>query len=211
MLKNSIIDTIEKLFRYFIPGFIFIILFGLSCPVTFGKVLGFIDKFKFLSYLFIPILLPCIGMVIYGLHRVWMWGLLDWVLYLFNLNAVSNFYNNEKGKNKKSEKIWQYSSSLAEFFKTRHSQPEESKNLSDYLFYRWSIHHYVLILIELFPVFFFIKESGSKFDNYCWLNFWIPWSALFCLIWVGTLIMFATEKYLYFPKEESSRKRRITA
>lgn len=63
MDKDHIIDTIEKLFRYFIPGFIFIFMFKLAFPSKPQFILENIGQVEFYIYV------PCIGMVIYGLHR----------------------------------------------------------------------------------------------------------------------------------------------
>ena len=86
MTKNYVIDTIEKIFRYFIPGVIFFILFNLSFPSTTKFLLENINSVE----LYI-VFVPSIGMVIYGLHRVLLSSMLEPILYLVNSTAVSNF------------------------------------------------------------------------------------------------------------------------
>ena len=90
MDKDHIIDTIEKLFRYFIPGFIFIFMFKLAFPSKPQFILENIGQVEFYIYV------PCIGMVIYGLHRVLVSGILEPVLYKMNMTAISNFAGNNR-------------------------------------------------------------------------------------------------------------------
>lgn len=151
---GNIIDTIEKIFRYFIPGFIFIFLFKLSFPSKPQFILDNVGQVEFYIYV------PCIGMVIYGLHRVILSSTIEPLLYLVNATAVSNF----SVQKKLFRKLWEYPVALAKFFKVRHKKVDD--NLSGYLFYRWSLQHYSLILSELLFFAYFIHEPDSLVERY---------------------------------------------
>lgn len=153
MVKNTVIDTIEKVFRYFIPGFIFIFLFKLSYPSSEKYILPNISSLEFFIYV------PCFGMVIYGIHRLLMSSFVEIYLYLIDLTAVSNF---SKSKNI-FHKLIEYPGALSQFFQVRHKA--ENQNLSGYLFYRWSIQHYCLILSELLYFFYFIHAPDSFIET----------------------------------------------
>ncbi len=152
--------------------------------VTCGGIKQNIDQIEF--YIFVP----CIGMVIYGLHRVFLSSTLELVLYMCNYTAVSNYASQHR-------KLTEYPSALAKFFSTRHKS--DHSNLSGYLMYRWSIQHYVLILSELLFVFYLIHEPNSFMDIYksyilfATVSIFIP--SLFF-----TIIMYRTEKELFSSK-----------
>lgn len=182
MNREYLINAIEKVFRYFIPGFIFIFLFKLSFPSNKDPyILKNIGPVEFYIYV------PCLGMVIYGIHRVFMSSLVEILLYKWNLTAVSNFASD-------SRKIKEYPSALADFFKARHKK--ENQNLSSYLFYRWSIQHYCLILSELVFLFWFYHETESIMETYKWPVFFFL-LIIFILSSLFTLIMYITEKKMF--------------
>lgn len=184
MVKSHVIDTIEKIFRYFIPGFIFIFLFKLSFPSNPEFLLKNVNPLEFYIYV------PCIGMVIYGLHRVILSSILEPILYLANSTAVSNF-SRETNIFKKLRK---YPTALAKFFEIRHKRAND--NLSGYLFYRWSIQHYSLILSELLLVFCFIHERDSLIESYKGTVLIFATAVLFFSL-LFTVIMYRSEKELY--------------
>lgn len=191
MTKNHVIDTIEKIFRYFIPGFIFIFLFKLSFPSNPQFILKNIGQVEFYIYV------PCIGMVIYGLHRLILFSILEPILYLLNLTAASN-YSSEKNVFKK---LWEHPTARAEFLKIRHKKTNE--NLSRYLFYRWSIQHYSLIFSELLIAAYFIHEKGSLIECYKGPVIVIALAILFLSL-LSTITMYRTEKELYKKKKGST-------
>lgn len=61
---SKIIDSIEKLLRYIIPGFIFTLFFKIAYPSNPITILNNIDKTEFYIYM------PLVGIVIYGFHRI---------------------------------------------------------------------------------------------------------------------------------------------
>lgn len=114
-------------------------------------------------------------------------GILEPVLYKMNMTAVSNF----AGKNREFKK---YPVALASFLNTRHKKLYD--NLSGYLFYRWSIRHYSLILSELLFLFRFIHEPNSFMDIHKCTILLIA-LIIFIFAFLLTLIMYLTEKVLY--------------
>ena len=184
MIKSHVIDTIEKIFRYFIPGFIFIFLFKLSFPSNPQFILKNIGQVEFYIYV------PCIGMVIYGLHRVLLFSILEPILYVANSTAVSNFSNEPNIL----RKLWEYPTALAKFLKIRHKIANES--LSGYLFYRWSIQHYSLILSELLFVSYFLHEPDSFIQCHKGSILVIA-LVIFVLSLFPTIVMYRAEKELF--------------
>jgi len=184
MFKESVVDTIEKVFRYFIPGFIFIFLFKLAFPSKPHFILDNIGKVEF--YIFIP----CLGMIIYGLHRVFLSAIIEPFLYKLNKTAISNFAGPKR-------MFKEYPSALAKFLEIRHKAEEK---LSSYLFYRWSIQHYSLILCELTLIFLFIHEQKSIFEIHrCWIGIFLIITIISSSLL--TYIMYGVEKNLFGQKE----------
>ena len=184
-MTNHVINTIEKFFRYFIPGFVFIFLFKLSFPSKPQFILQNIGQVEFYIYVL------CIGMVIYGLHRVIILSsILEFILYFAKLTAVSNFAE----KTKKGEMFLEYPAALAKFYEVRHKK--ENDNLSGYLFYIWSMNHYLLILSELLFVARFIHEPDSLIECYKGSVLIIASVILFFSLFF-TIIMYLTEQKLY--------------
>ena len=185
---SQVINTIEKIFRYFIPGFIFVFLFKLSFPSNPQFILQNIGQVEFYIYV------PCIGMVIYGLHRILLSSTLELLLYLMNSTAVSNFSSEAN----LFKKLWEYPNALATFLKIRHKKADD--NLSGYLFYRWSIQYYSLILSELMFASYFIHERLSLIERYKGSVIIIASIILFFSL-LFTVIMFRTVNDLFIKDE----------
>lgn len=185
MLKE-VIDTIEKIFRYFIPGFLFMLLFRLAFPSN--KTNFFFDNIYSIGFY---IFIPCLGMVIYGLHRVVWSAIVEIILYKLNKTAVSNFASPKR-------KLREYPLAFSKFLKIRH---EAEENLSSYLFYRWSIQHYTLILCELVFIFLIFHEQKSIFAIHQRL-IGIFTIIIFTISFYFTCIMYAVEKNLFNKKEK---------
>ncbi len=144
MKTESIITSIEKAFRYLVPGFLFVFLFKAAFPSKPEFILPNVGPVEF------AILIPCVGMMVYGVHRVLFWTVLD---YLFAKAGI--FVCSTRGR--------RYSDTLADFISWRRNA---SKNLLEYLHYRWSILHYTLILSEFLVVFSFLHEKTSVLHRY---------------------------------------------
>ena len=50
-MKSSLFDSVGKIFRYFIPGVIFWVLFGLSYPDAFKTLLDKIEGIEVFGYI----------------------------------------------------------------------------------------------------------------------------------------------------------------
>ena len=72
---NKSIDTIEKVFRYLVPGFVFIALYKLYYPEMSIPFLSKNYTFDFYIYL------PCLGILIYAIHRLFF-ELVDLLIYI---------------------------------------------------------------------------------------------------------------------------------
>jgi hypothetical protein len=144
MKTEPVIASIEKAFRYLVPGFLFVFLLKAAYPSKPALILQNIVSVEF------AILIPCLGMMVYGVHRVIWWTIFD---YIFAKCGV--FVCSKKGK--------RYSEILADFISWRRAAPQ---GLLDYLHYRWSILHYTLILSELVICFSILNEEASVFHRH---------------------------------------------
>lgn len=135
-MKSEFIDSIEKAFRYVVPGFVFVLLWKVAFPKDLHPWLGSPDKGDF--YL----LVACLGMVLYGLHRVIMSGVVELILYKFGQTAVCVFAS-------ESRPITEFPAAIAKFMKERQLLDEDNRRLSSHLWYRWAIQHYCLMFCEM--------------------------------------------------------------
>jgi hypothetical protein len=117
-------------------------------------------------------------------------SILEPILYLSNSTAVSNFAK----ETKIYKKLWEYPTALAKFFEVRHKKIDN--NLSGYLFYRWSIQHYSLILSELLFASYLIHEPDSLIEYYKGSVLIIAFVILFFSL-LFTVTMYRTEKEIY--------------
>lgn len=87
---TKIVDSVEKLLRYIIPGFIFTLFFKIAYPSNPMTILDNIGKIEFYIYL------PFIGIVIYGFHRI-VFEYLDLIFYkIKNTNRYEVIKKNHK-------------------------------------------------------------------------------------------------------------------
>ena len=137
---KMILRQIPKVFRYLIPGFVFVVLYTISYADPCGKSLkqllsnsGVAEGYMYLVYLLL------VGMVIYGIHRALFWLVDDFIFSRYGTNC------------------W-------EFFKERYSNTEIA-DIVDYMEYRWSILHSCLITAELIVVFSLIAKQSALYMN----------------------------------------------
>ena len=84
---GDIIDSIEKILRYLIPGGAFCILFALSYPNYFDKAILTISKSELLVFLVIF----TVGISIYVVHSLIIKFTLEPLAYLLKLSPVNVF------------------------------------------------------------------------------------------------------------------------
>lgn len=152
---KAITDSVERIFRYLVPGFTFSIFFALSYPEHFESVLSILKSFESQLLLFIMIL--GIGMSIYSLESLIIRITLKPLVYLFNISPVNVFSGNRR--------LSDYSKAHAEHIL---SQIKWTDYPRDYYHYLWSLIHYSLIASSLIIYF---SWQHSK-------NSWVECSAL---------------------------------
>ena len=134
----KIIDSIEKIFRYFLTGIAFSFIYHLSISSSLN--IPIFNSFDNIIYLYIL----AVGMTIYSIHRVIYWFFFDFILFLFGWSPLSNFREDKLHW----KKVYRYySEALGEFHKKM--AKDKNTNVTNYLFYRLSIIHYGLILSEI--------------------------------------------------------------
>ncbi len=178
---ETVLDSIEKVFRYFVPGFTFIVLLRLAHPSQMYLMKPWTGELELLA------MVLSLGMINYALHRILLWSAVEPLLYLFGGTAVCKFKPVRNSFPK-------YPYALAAFFKARHGS--ENEKLSEYLFYRWSVHHYVLILAELLLVLTFTCDKNS------FLCLHRTGALVFGFVVLGLglanlVVMYVVEKYLF--------------
>jgi len=139
MKIETIITSVEQVFRYVVPGVIFVFLLKVAYPSNPHFILEKLGAVEF------AVLIPCLGMMVYGVHRVFFWAVVD---YLFD--RLGWFVCSANGQD--------YSATLSHFISWRQSA---RKDLLNYLHYRWAILHYTFILAELLILFSFSNEETS--------------------------------------------------
>ncbi len=172
---ESLASAVEKIFRYFVPGFLFVILFRLAFPSK--TILSMMGKVEFAAFL------PCLGMVIYGLHRLIYWVLIDYLIFKFNGSATSL-------ENKS------YPVSIGLFFQKRQNEEKFPLKLSQYLHYRYSIIHYCLIFSELLFFFLMFHEQNSFLNKHKYV-LWFVCSIVFVTSLVHYIQLSLAEKELF--------------
>jgi len=183
---DNIFNSIEKIFRFFVPGFLFVYLMKLS-SINIEKLF-----FKNIGVFELIVSIYAIGMLIYAFYRMFLTVLLEPVLFKANMTAVSNF-----GKSKKI-KFGDYPKAFAGFIKARYTKTE--KNLSGYLHCSWSIVNYMFICAWMLFIFTLISGQGSLIRlNY--IKFMISSIILIILSSVFLLIMYSIEKSIIESKK----------
>ncbi len=147
----KIIDSIEKIFRYFLTGIAFSFIYHLSIRSSLN--IPTFTSFDNIIYLYIL----AVGMTIYSIHRVIYWSIIDFfILFLPGWSPLSNFRqgilpiktrNPFKYVSVLFKYYRYYSEALGEFHKKM--AKDKNTNVTNYLFYRLSIIHFCLILSEI--------------------------------------------------------------
>ena len=65
-MKSSLFDSVEKVFRYFVPGVIFWVLFWISYPSVFKIILKKLVNIEVFGYIAVLVT----GMIIFGIYRL---------------------------------------------------------------------------------------------------------------------------------------------
>lgn len=115
-LGTTIIDSVERILRYLIPGVAFCLLFALSYPKNFDKAFAKISGSELMVFLSIF----TIGISIYVIHSLIIRFTLEPLAYLFNLSPV-NIFSSDRC-------LCNYSKSLAELNLFRNRQPNYPKD-----------------------------------------------------------------------------------
>ncbi len=140
----STIDSIEKVLRFVMPGFLFVLLYRMAYPPNSASPLGAIGNNEL--YIFIPF----IGIAIYSVHRI-VFEMLDFIIF----NRIT------------------YGSLDRVAEHTRARFGEENRVLRDYMYYRWAIIHCSSIFAELLIFFSIFHENGTFFSKHSSPAFWV--------------------------------------
>jgi len=190
MDKESLFNSIEKAFRYLVPGFIFLVLARAACPSLVKQLLS-VSDFGKIEY---AIAVPSIGMVTYAVHRLLYWVTFEYLLFRCFKVPATRLYSNF------------YPDALADFFVARQETIKDP--LSGYLYYRFAVLHQCLMLAEMFLVFSLVQEVSSHFAK---AQPWIAYAAgaLWILSFIHFVQMLLAEKTL-LKKASNSLTDRFT-
>ena len=143
---------VEQILRYFCIGVIDYIILMLIFPTT------YIDKLKIIFPVdLLYILIPVLGITHYSIHRVFVYTVIESLLTWLNYTAWSS---NDENFN-----------TLARFlFNRRHNKQYFSDSLSEHLYLRWAMAHYVTMIMESAILFFAYRGINYLNDEY---NSWI--------------------------------------
>lgn len=170
-IGTNIIDSFEKVLRYLIPGVAFCILFALSYPNDFDKVLLKIS----VSELLIFLIIFTIGISIYVIHALIIKFTLEPLVYLLKLSPVNLFSTDCC--------LCNYSKSHAELILSRKKHPDYPQ---EYYIYLWAILHYSFIMSWVLLFFSYFHEKSS----------WTELHGRLIAILGGILLFFSICSYL---------------
>lgn len=176
-IKNSITDSVERVLRYIIPGVAFFIIFSLSYPCNFNKVLSKISGNGLASFLVIL----TVGMSIYVIYSLIIRFTLERIVFKCRKSPVNLFCDGTC--------LSEYSKSHAELLLSRENYKDYPKGYYTYL---WSITHYAIILSVLVIIFAVANEENSWFDKN---------SIVIGIIGIGILIL-SLRAYCYMQELE---------
>ncbi len=148
---NKIIDSIERVLRYLIPGVAFCILFALSYPKAFSNTFCKISD----NNLFVFLIILSIGMSIYVIHSQVIRFTLERIVYLLNRSPVNEFSDNKC--------LCNYSKAHADLIIHREKTPDYPKEKYIYL---WAIIHYSFMMSYLLLLFACLNKKESWVDSY---------------------------------------------
>jgi hypothetical protein len=158
-MKSSLFDSVDKVFRYFVPGVIFWLLFWFSYPCYFNVLLKKIENMEVFGYIIVLVT----GMIIFGVYRL-IFYIVEFFLCCNLITPASIYYQKDKGNSR-----WDsFSKAQSKFYLLRQGK-EFSGNLPDYLHLRWAIVHYTLlfsILLLLFVILFILDLENNYLREY---------------------------------------------
>jgi hypothetical protein len=155
MEKNAIknvIDSIEKVFRYLIPGIAFSFLFALSFPSKYETLMGTMPDDIFSRFL----LILAIGMSIYVIHSQVIRFTLERIVFALGWSPV-NLFTEERNLFART-----YIRALASLNLEREKDKDYPRGYYQYL---WSMFHYSFILSALL-IGFSIWNDADSFVGY---------------------------------------------
>ena len=162
---TNIIDSVERVLRYLIPGVTFWLLFALSYPTHFDVVFKKISN----SGVSVFLVILTVGMSIYVVTSQLIRFTLEKIVYKIGRSPVNEFSTDKC--------LCNYSKSLAELNLSRNESPDYPK---EYYIYLWSIIHYSFIMSLLLIIFSYFHENAS----------WTESNALFiCIVGDATLLL----------------------
>ncbi len=152
----KVIDSIEKVFRYIIPGVAFGFMLALSYPSSFTEVHRIVQNSGFSIFL----LVLTVGMSIYVIHKYFIKITFELLVYKLNLSPVNLYVEKKDG----GYRLRDYIKGLSMLNVERHEN--EEKYPSGYYTYLWSIRHYSFIMSELLILFSIFYENGSYVSSH---------------------------------------------
>ena len=176
-LGTNIIDSVERVLRYLIPGVAFCLLFALSYPNDFDEAISKISG----SGLIVFLVILTVGMSIYVVHSQIIRFTLELIAYMIGISPV-NVFSNDKC-------LCNYSKSHAKLILSRKKSTDYPEG---YYIYLWSIIHYSFIMSYLLIFFAFAHEKDS----------WVESNVqLLAIVGVGILIL-SICSYMYMQALE---------
>ena len=171
MNAEAIVNTVERVFRYLVPGFILVVFVRLAFPSTSATLLNTTSGVEF------AVAVLCLGLMTYGVHRLLFWVSFDHIL-------------SRKGVSPTSKKGQGYGETIGRFVRRR-AQCAGTPCLQ-YLHYRWAVVHYCLMLGEMTCAFSFLNEPGSVLRPHRW-GLCLAGAILWCLAMVHYVHMLIGE------------------
>ena len=178
-LGTNIIDSVERVLRYLIPGVAFCLLFALSYPEDFDKAICKISG----SELFVFLVILTVGISIYVVHSLIIRFIFEPIACWLNLSPVNVFSNDRC--------LCNYSKSHAKLILSREKSPNYPKG---YYVYLWSISHYSFIMSELLLFFAYFHKKHS----------WAESNARFIAIGGTVILLLSICSYLYMQALEKN-------
>jgi len=181
---SSLSNEITKIFRYIVPGGVFIILLYLSGSQMFFDLANTI---KNAHWTLIALMVLVLGMVIYAAHRCVLSCVEVIFLFRTKFTAVEVF--------RKSDEKYEALGPWASFLIDRHTKHKDEKELFGFLEYRCSLAHSFCIVGELIILVTFFAKNESFLSNYSFPSF-IVGGLAFIIGLLSLLIIYNTEKHI---------------
>lgn len=169
LMGTNVVDSIEKVLRYIIPGVAFFLLFALYYPDDFDKAIVKLQN----GQLIFSLAILTIGISIYLIHKMVVVKVLDFITYSFigwsPVNEFSESRFNPCAYSKAHSELLLYREKKADLYP------------KGYAFYLWATTHYSLIMSELLIIFagFLHDQSSSG----CWIESYND-----MILWVGIIL-----------------------